>query len=337
MERSVSKKIKIKKELEQRRIERGKSGNRSCIDFSALLSKRGKGVSVRDKEQIEILTRDSLRKNISFPDKLIPLFSPLILGLVTKVLRKNPSLVNKKNDLVQCGYMGLVTGLNRFNPDAKNKVTTYVFSWIRRAILTYAYEEKYLVKIDNNYPDVTIFIANCFKKKMSQDQIYKSLKRDGNMWLIPSLPDGEIRRIKTTTLKNHISLILFEISFDVEDYLCVDEKKIIKQHNQYTDPVVPDDLIDKFRDTVIDNSSVPPREKSVFCDWFGESGDSFSFYDQNHETHRWNIYNNQSKITEDRRRRNAFCTMYSVKEDSVRNILSSLKDLAAQRESEKLV
>lgn len=326
----MSERIKVKEQLEKRRIAHNQVDRRACNDFSALLAKKGKGVSDRDKELIETLTRDALRNNKPFPDKLMPLFSPLILDLVTKVLRRNPHLIHKKNDLIQEGYMGLVVGLKRFDPKAKNKVTTYVFSWIRRMVLTYTYQEKYLVETESYYHDLTLFIAECFKKKMTQDQIYSSLERDGSKWLVPSLPGGEIRRVITSTLEKHISLILFEISFDTEDFLEVDEKKIIGQDDQIIDETrETDNLTIQFREAVLENARIAPREKSICCDWFGESGDSFDYYsgDRLRSTSDFS-YDQPRQSSKERKKREMISSMYLVKDRNVRSILGSLKELA---------
>lgn len=322
-------KIKIKNKIISNRSKKKKKNIQSHVDFSALPEKQGKGVSDKDKDRIEILTRTALKNKEPFPDELMPLFSPLILDIVTKVLKKNSNLASKKNDLIQEAFVGLMIGLNRFNPTAKNKVTTYVYAWIRRTIITYAYQEKYLVKIDSYYPDLIIFIADCFKQQMTQDQIYKSIKRDGTKWLVPSYPDGGIRRVITSTLEKHIALIVFEISFEIEDYQEIDENRIMDQGFEVLGSKSSNNLIDKFRSLVLDNPRITPREKSIYCDWFGEDGESFEYYSR-HRLKGTNEFSSNLLTSDikDKKKRDLISSMYLMKNQSVRDLLCDIKSFS---------
>lgn len=103
---------------------------------SALLLSTGKGKKKRSATEILCRRREAR-------EKITRCYRRLVVSIATGYQGKGLNL----QDLIQEGSIGLLRGAERFDPERGYKLSTYVYWWIKQAILRAIAHKSRLVKL----------------------------------------------------------------------------------------------------------------------------------------------------------------------------------------------
>ena len=103
---------------------------------SVLLSSTGKGKKKRSANEILCRRREAR-------EKITRCYRRLVVSIATGYQGKGLNL----QDLIQEGSIGLLRGAERFDPERGYKLSTYVYWWIKQAILRAIAHKSRLVKL----------------------------------------------------------------------------------------------------------------------------------------------------------------------------------------------
>ncbi|KAL0887966.1 hypothetical protein Bca101_011949 [Brassica carinata] len=115
---------------------------------SALLSSTGKGKKKRSANEILCRRREAR-------EKITRCYRRLVVSIATGYQGKGLNL----QDLIQEGSIGLLRGAERFDPERGYKLSTYVYWWIKQAILRAIAHKSRLVKLPGSMWELTAKVA----------------------------------------------------------------------------------------------------------------------------------------------------------------------------------
>ncbi|KAJ4912007.1 hypothetical protein Rs2_06628 [Raphanus sativus] len=127
----------------------GTSAEENEMVSSVLLSSNGKGKMKRSSANEMLCRRREAREKIN------RCYRRLVVSIATGYQGKGLNL----QDLIQEGSIGLLRGAERFDPERGYKLSTYVYWWIKQAILRAIAHKSRLVKLPGSMWELTAKVA----------------------------------------------------------------------------------------------------------------------------------------------------------------------------------
>lgn len=116
-------------------------------EMASVLLSSGKGKKKRSTNEILCRRREAR-------EKITRCYRRLVVSIATGYQGKGLNL----QDLIQEGSIGLLRGAERFDPDRGYKLSTYVYWWIKQAILRAIAHKSRLVKLPVSLAIITFLL-----------------------------------------------------------------------------------------------------------------------------------------------------------------------------------